>query len=104
MVLLIPLVGLLYPLLKLAPAGFAWSMRRRMLKLYGELKRLDDQLTHGPRDRIPELAERLLQLEEHVNDVWLPMSFRPLLYQLKTHVALVRQRHAGILAQTGGRP
>ena len=103
MVLLIPVVGLLVPLLRFAPAGFAWMMQRRMLGLYGELKRLDDELTHGPRDRIPDLAERLRKLEERVNDVWLPISFRPVLYQLKTHVALVRQRHAAILPQTGGR-
>jgi len=104
MVLLIPLLGLLYPMLKLAPAGFAWAMRTRMLKLYGELKGLDDELAHGPRDRIADLAARLQRLEERVNDVWLPVSFRPLLYQLKTHVALVRQRHAALLAETGGRP
>jgi hypothetical protein len=79
-------------------------MRNRMLKLYGELKLLDDELTHGPRDRIPDLTARLQRLEDRVNDVWLPVSFRPLLYQLKTHVALVRQRHAALLAETGGRP
>jgi TRAP-type uncharacterized transport system substrate-binding protein len=104
MVLLIPLLGLLYPLLKFAPAGFAWAMRNRMLKLYGELKLLDDELTHGARNDIHELAERLEHLDERVSDVWLPVSFRPLLYQLKTHIALVRQRHAAILAQIGGRP
>ena len=105
MVLLIPVVGVLVPLLRFAPAGFAWAMQRRMLTLYGELKRLDDELTHGPRDRVPDLAARLQQLEERVNDVWLPMSFRPLLYQLKTHVALVRQRHAAILsAESRGHP
>jgi TRAP-type uncharacterized transport system substrate-binding protein len=104
MVLLIPLLGLLYPALKLAPAGFAWAMRTRMLKLYGELKLLDDGLTHGAQGDVQELARRLEKLEERVNDVWLPVSFRPLLYQLKTHVSLVRQRHAAILAQTGGRP
>jgi TRAP-type uncharacterized transport system substrate-binding protein len=105
LVLLIPLLGLLYPLLRFAPAGFAWAMQRRMLRLYGELKRLDDELTHGPRNNVRDLSERLDRLEEHVNDVWLPVSFRPPLYQLKTHIALVRQRHAGILAAaSGGRP
>jgi TRAP-type uncharacterized transport system substrate-binding protein len=104
MVLLIPVLGLLYPLLKLAPAGFGWAMRRRMLRLYGELKRLDDELTHGPRDNVHELAGRLVRLEEQINDVWLPISFRPVLYQLKTHVALVRQRHAALFADKGKGP
>ncbi|HET9709335.1 MAG TPA: hypothetical protein VFP39_13645, partial [Gemmatimonadales bacterium] len=105
MVLLIPLLGLLYPLLKFAPAGFSWAMRSRMLRLYGELKVLDDALTHGSRANAGDLAARLERLEERVNDVWLPVSFRPLLYQLKTHVALVRERHAAILAaESRGRP
>ena len=105
MVLLIPVLGLLYPALKLAPAGFGWAMRRRMLKLYGELKLLDDELTHGPRSNARELTGRLERLEEQVNDVWLPVSFRPVLYQLKTHVSLVRQKHAALLAaESGGRP
>lgn len=104
LVLLIPVLGLLYPLLRFAPAGFGWAMRNRMLKLYGELKLLDDELTQGARSDIHDLAGRLDRLEERVSAVWLPVSFRPLLYQLKTHIALVRQRHAAILAQTGGRP
>jgi hypothetical protein len=80
-------------------------MRNRMLKLYGELKVLDDGLTRGARSDIRDLAERLDRLEERVSAVWLPVSFRPLLYQLKTHIALVRQRHAAILAtENKGRP
>jgi TRAP-type uncharacterized transport system substrate-binding protein len=103
MVLAIPVVGLVLPVLKFAPSGFAWAMRSRMLRLYGELKRLDDELTHGRKTNVRELAERLDRLEAQVNDVWLPMSFRPLLYQLKTHVSLVRQRHAAILTKVGER-
>jgi hypothetical protein len=44
------------------------------------------------------LYGELKRLEERGNEAWLPISFRPLLYTLKTHVALVRQRHAAALA------
>jgi len=38
LMLLIPVVGMAYPLLRLAPTACGWGMRRRILRLYGELK------------------------------------------------------------------
>jgi len=59
--------------------------------LYVELKRLEDDLAarHSPSEH---LAARLQQLEERVDRTWLPISFRPLLYQLRMHISLVRER------------
>jgi TRAP-type uncharacterized transport system substrate-binding protein len=91
LVLLIPVLGLLYPLLRFAPAAFGWAMRRKILNLYVELKRLEDDVAahHAPGE---ELALRLERLEEHIDRTWLPVSFRPLLYQLRMHISLVRER------------
>lgn len=92
LVLLIPVLGLLYPLLRFAPAAFDWAMRRKLFKLYRELKLLDDELaTHRPH-RVEDLTARLERLEEEVDHLWLPISFRPLLYQLRMHISLVRER------------
>ena len=38
LVLLIPVVGVAYPLLRILPALYDWSMRRKVFRLYGELK------------------------------------------------------------------
>jgi len=91
LVLLIPVLGVVYPLLRFAPEGFAWAMRRKILKLYVELKLLEDDVAknHPPGD---DLQARLQRLEEHVDRTWLPTSFRPLLYQLRMHMSLVRER------------
>jgi TRAP-type uncharacterized transport system substrate-binding protein len=91
LVLLIPVLGLLYPLLRFAPAAFGWAMRRKILMLYVELKRLEEDVAarHLPSE---DLAARLQRLEEHVDRTWLPISFRPLLYQLRMHISLVRER------------
>ena len=92
LVLLIPVLGLLYPLLRFAPAAFDWAMRRKLFRLYRELKLLDDELaTHRPH-RVEDLTARLERLEEEVDHLWLPISFRPLLYQLRMHISLVRER------------
>ena len=44
LVLLIPVVGGVYPLIRFLPAVYGWEMRRRIFRLYGELKFLDDEL------------------------------------------------------------
>ena len=91
LVLLIPVLGLLYPLLRFAPAAFAWAMQRKILNLYVELKRLEDNVAaHRPPGE--DLVARLQRLEEHVDQTWLPVSFRPSLYQLRMHISLVRER------------
>lgn len=93
LVLLIPVLGLLYPLLRFAPATFQWWMRRKVLSLYGELKLLEDELAaHLPADRMSELTERLDRLDDEAERVWLPIYMRPLLYQLRMHISLVRGR------------
>ena len=90
LVLLIPVVGVLYPLLRLAPVLYAWSMRRRIFRLYGELKFLEDELEKGrPAD---ELRPRLDRLEERANHIHVPMAFRQLQYTLRDHIGLVRAR------------
>jgi hypothetical protein len=93
LVLLIPVLGLLYPLLRFAPAAFGWAMRRKVLRLYGELKVLEDELAaHPPADRVGDLTARLDRLDDEAERVWLPIYMRPLLYQLRMHISLVRGR------------
>jgi TRAP-type uncharacterized transport system substrate-binding protein len=90
LVLLIPVVGVLYPLLRLAPVLYAWSMRRRIFRLYGELTHLEDDLEKGrPAE---ELRPRLDRLEQRANHIHVPTAFRQLQYTLRDHIGLVRQR------------
>jgi TRAP-type uncharacterized transport system substrate-binding protein len=93
LVLLIPVLAVLYPLLRFLPALYGWAMRRRVFRLYNELKRLEDQLiSEDARDRAADLVARLDRLEERASRFRLPVSFRPLLYALRLHISLVRQR------------
>jgi hypothetical protein len=93
LVLLIPVLGVLYPLLKFLPALYAWGMRRRVFRLYGELKFLeDDLLSRKAHEDVADLTARLDRLEDRASHFRLPVSFRPLLYALRLHINLVRQR------------
>ncbi len=90
--LAIPLLGVLFPLLRFAPAIYDWLGRRRVYGLYSELKRLEDQLAAvPPGGNVKDFVERLNRMEERVNRQSVPASVRPLLYWLRLHIDMVRE-------------
>jgi hypothetical protein len=93
LVILIPLIGVLYPLMRFMPAVYDWSMRRKITRIYGELRFLEAEMdTHsGPVDPV-EAAERLDRLERQANQLKMPIAYASMLYLLRNHIALVRER------------
>ena len=93
LVLLLPLLGILYPLLRFMPGLYGWGMRRRVYHLYGELKFLEAELEQqGPEPDTGYLAAQLDHLEERADHIHLPKAFTYMLYTLKHHISLVRGR------------
>ena len=93
LVLLIPIVGVIYPIFRLLPALFDWSMRRRIFHLYGELKFLEAEIDAlGARRAGPELHARLEQLEQRANHMHVPRAFAHMVYTLRMHIGIVRKR------------
>jgi len=92
LVLLIPIVGVAYPLLRSAPALYAWNMRRRVFRLYGELKLIEIEHDARGGQTDDELRPRLQRLEDRANHLYVPPAFAQFLYQLRYHIGLVRER------------
>ena len=63
LLVLIPVVGLLYPLFRLLPAAWGWGMQHRIYRLYGELKVLEMEFDAESGDPPHALDERLRLLE-----------------------------------------
>jgi len=82
----------IYPLLRFSPAIYSWLQHRRIYKLYSELMVLEGEMASSPLDHTQNYIERLNQLEERASRLSLPMAFQPLLYALRLHVGVVRQR------------
>ena len=92
LVLLLPLVGVLYPLLRLIPMAFVSIESHRVYKLYSELKLLEEELASASSPKAEmNFIERLDRLEARVRDLWVPASLRPQLYDLRLHISLVRE-------------
>ncbi len=94
LVVLIPVVAVLYPMLRFVPAAYGWAMRRRVFRLYRELKLIEDQTASIDSQAQPvgDLLARLDRLDDRTSHFRVPVAFRPLLYALRLHIALVRQR------------
>jgi TRAP transporter TAXI family solute receptor len=93
LVLLLPVVGVLYPLLRLFPAVYAWQVQRRIFQLYGELKFLETDLeSPGADQRMDELNSRLDRIEEKAHRLRAQGIYANMRYTLWMHITLVRER------------
>jgi TRAP transporter TAXI family solute receptor len=98
LVLLIPTIAVLYPMFRFLPGLYGWLMRRKIARLYGELRFLEDEITDGgPTDRA-QLTARLDRLEKQANQLRMPIVYESMMYLLRHHISIVRNR------LTTGRP
>jgi TRAP-type uncharacterized transport system substrate-binding protein len=86
--LLLPVVGVFYPLLRV-PKIFMSIQTRRVYWLYAELRLLEKELASAGADK--DFIERFDQLEDRASRLWVPASLRPRLYELRSHIRLVRE-------------
>jgi TRAP-type uncharacterized transport system substrate-binding protein len=93
LVLLIPILGVAYPLFRLLQALYGWGMRRRIFSLYGQLKFLEIALeARAAGSPVEDLRAGLEKIEDRANHMRVPMGFAHMLYTLRTHIGLVRAR------------
>ena len=92
-ILLIPILGVLYPMMRFLPSLYDWMMRSKVLRMYGELRLLEDEMTNARkagRD-VREMIARLDHLEEQANHLRMPVAYFSMLYSLRDHIGLVRE-------------
>ena len=90
LLILLPLAGVLYPLVRLVPAAIEFSVEQRLRSIYVELRRIEARVAAGD----PDAARDLAALEARVARTKVPASGARSLYTLKQHLALVRERLA----------
>jgi hypothetical protein len=92
LVLLIPIVGVIYPLLRFVPAIYGWSMRRKTERFHEELRLLEDELEWPAAQDVASALTRLDRIEQQANQLRLPTAYASAQYILRHHIALVRER------------
>ena len=94
LLVLIPVVGVVYPLLRSLPALYAWAMRRRVFRLYGELKLLEIEAEERGAAAAPadDLLARLDDLDARASHLRVSRGHAWRVFTLQHHVRLVRER------------
>jgi len=93
LLLLIPLLSVLLPLTRILPMAYNWSIRRRLLYWYRQLKGLENSLVPNGGDS--HLVEKLAELDRidlAARRIRVPLNFSDQLYDLRGHIDLVRRR------------
>jgi hypothetical protein len=92
--LLIPLLGIAYPVVRGAPALYALLMQRRVNRLYIHLKLLEREMAEGKvTDPAAALAE-LDSLDVRARRLNAGMAYVSMVYNLRMHIQLIRDRLA----------
>ncbi len=84
------------PMMRLLPALYGWARRRKISRLYDELRLLEDEIQarSTPPDA-GDMVARLDRLEQQANQLRLPIGYASMLYMLRHHIDLARQRLKG---------
>ncbi len=92
-VMLLPLLGILLPVAKFAPALYTWRIRRRIVSWYHELRKVEADIdtSPGPTEIASALTE-IDRIETAVNHIPVPLAFANQLYDLRGHIDVVRNR------------
>jgi hypothetical protein len=98
-IMLLPIIGILYPLIRITPYLYSWRVRTRVFRYYGELKLLELQAQESPNSKKPdEWIAELDRIEQAANRIPTPNAFADEVYTLRAHVQLVRR---GLLRRFG---
>jgi hypothetical protein len=95
-VVIVPLLVLIVPATRVAPALYRWRVRSRIYRWYGALMAIERDMLQDPPEKRQDLREkihkRLDEIEDAVDAIKTPLSFADQLYVLREHVNMVRRR------------
>jgi TRAP-type uncharacterized transport system substrate-binding protein len=92
-ILLVPIFGVLYPMTQFLPRLYDWMMRSKILRMYGELRVLEDEVTdaRGTGRDTGKIVARLDRLEQRAKHLRVPVAYASMLYTLRIDIDLVRE-------------
>ena len=91
--LLIPALTILWPLFKLVPMAYKWSIRQRLLYWYNELKLLERRLERSrPGEHAESFGAEIERIDHAARRIRVPLEFSDQHYDLRGHIDLVRRR------------
>jgi hypothetical protein len=90
-VVLVTIIAVLIPLSRIVPPLYKFRIRRRIFRWYRQLRDIENQIADGT-GADASLLEDLDKLDDKTAHIAVPLSYTLELYELRSHIALVRHR------------
>ncbi len=91
-ILLVPILTLLFPIVRLAGPTWRWRARRKVLKWYRVLRDLDQGIALGKVTDPAAAIQTLETVRQEIRRLRVPLFFTDTLFHLQAHVDLVLSR------------
>jgi len=95
LLILIPLLSIALPLARILPMLYTWTVRRRLLFWYRQMKALEASLDDRPaitQTQITDAREDLDRIDRGVSRIKIPLEFSDQYYDLRAHIDLLRRQ------------
>ena len=90
--LLIPILGIAYPLLQGAPAIYAALMQHRVSRVYGHLRLLEMEMAEGKVVDTAAMLKEIDALDARASRLQTGATYMSMVYTLRAHIQLIRDR------------
>lgn len=102
-VLILPLIAVLIPVVRIAPAVYDWRIKGRIFRWYRELKAVEIAAhTASGDDQKQALLRKLDEIEDGVAATRVPLTYWDYTYNLRQHIDFVRARVLGHPVEDSG--
>ena len=90
---LVTAIALGLPMFRFLPWAYNWITRRRLFYWYAQLKKLEASFDARPvNQHLAETRAEIERIEEAVSHIHFPLTFSDQLYNLRSHIEIVRRK------------
>jgi hypothetical protein len=90
---LVTAIALGLPMFRFLPWAYNWITRRRLFYWYAQLKKLEASFDAGPvNQHLAETQAEIERIEDAVSHIRFPLTFSDQLYNLRSHIEIVRRK------------
>src|SRR5215475_3371276 len=90
---LVAAIALGLPMFRFLPTAYNWLTRRRLFHWYAQLKALEASFDSDPAGKyLADKQAEIERIEEAVSHIHFPLTFSDQLYNLRSHIDIVRRK------------